>query len=115
MSLEEAFAPVEAHNKAVVYNQRCGHLAPKPSTKYEIKILFTYSAYGDMVIIDTNQEDNLPDSPWLFDDMQEFIQSQCTDKTQGDVMLFDGTYQKYKNGNCKFSGTTKRVYTINVN
>ena len=49
---------------------------------------------------------NLDCSPWLHSDMNDFIGK--FDNEAG-VYEFNGTYFKYKNGNCRFSGKVIQV------
>lgn len=106
MSLESAFAPVEAYNRALVMHQTWGHLAPEPRVNYSFKIVFCEGQYRDTIIIRT--ETQLEDSPWLFDHMMDFICDKALET--GKVYEFEGTYMMYKNGGCRFSGKTKVVY-----
>lgn len=105
--MQDAFAPIDAMNRATIARHTFGHLAPKPRQVYTGWIVFTYGSYGDYVVIDDGF-DGLPDSPWFFEDMNEFI---C-DKAErpGTVYRFDGTYTKFKNGAYRFSGKVTIVW-----
>jgi hypothetical protein len=102
-TISEAFAPWEASYKARVMGETWGHLAPKPRNAYRGSILFAQSEYGDLVALRTDFPD-LPDSPWLFNDIMEFI---CAAKTEaGGIYEFEGTYTRRKNGTHHFKGRT---------
>jgi hypothetical protein len=107
MTLADAFAPAEAEYRAQVEADTWGHLAPKSRKVYKGFILFAYGEYGDLMPIKVNFED-LPDSPWFFDDMLDFLWK-FSDKPKGEVYRFDGTYTKLKNGKGRFVGKTQRV------
>ena len=106
MSMESAFAPYEAQHKAEVMAATFGHVAPQPGVKYEGEILFAYGEFGDIVTIKSNFA-NLSDSPWFFDDLSDFICEKS--KTEGTIYRFSGTYTKFKNGKCRFSGKVVEV------
>jgi hypothetical protein len=113
MNLQEAFEPIEEMNRAVVMADTWGHLAPKPNTKYPGFIVFCHSEYGDITPIRVDFP-NLPDSPWFFDDLIDFISNRvCSRGTvhlpEGEVYLFTGTYTKFQNGNYRFSGKIKKI------
>lgn len=103
----EAFAPAEAANKARVMGATWGHLAPKTQTKYAGTILFAHGEYGDLVPLRTAFE-GLPDSPWFFSDMQDWIAQQRTEA--GQVYFFRGTYQKFKTGGFRFVGHCRPIH-----
>ncbi len=106
MTIADAFAPYESFTRAKVEAQTFGHLAPKPKQPYKLTILFCNSEYRYTIPIRVETE-NLPDSPWFYEDMQGFIDEQAQEV--GRVYRFEGTYRKFKNGNCKFTGTTAIV------
>lgn len=88
----DAFIPVERDFKTRVMGMTWGHLAPKKNKKYYGSILFTLSNYGDNTII--NSEFNaLPDSPWFYTAMDDFIYEQKLDR--GGVYKFIGTFRNY--------------------
>jgi hypothetical protein len=111
MSLASAFAPAEAHYKAQVYAETFGHLAPTPRQTYEGWMVLTWAGYGgDLIVISAEWKD-LDDSPWLFDDMQDYL-GKLTENNRakrGEVYKFVGTYTKFKNGNYRFSGKLQRI------
>jgi len=101
MSLADAFAPYEAKQRESVMEATWGHLAPKKRKTYRGYIVFTHSIYGDILNI-ANDFGELPDSPWFFQAMMDFICSQDTE--QGCVYRFDGTFRNYQ-----FTGTARKV------
>ena len=104
MGLQEAFAPIEADNRARVEAQTWGHLAPVAGRLYPGTILFAESEYGDVVVIRADFTD-LPDSPWFYDDMYDFIWSQETEP--GGLYQFSGSYQKDENAAYEFDGAVE--------
>lgn len=126
-SLADAFAPALAQYKMAVEWDTWGHLAPKTGETYEGYILFAH-AWNDDFIIDFDFK-GLDGSPWLNDDMYEFIHSRAEEHQsqnikkglQGHeifnrneligVYRFDGKYRKFKNGTCSFSGSITKINT----
>lgn len=108
MSLESAFQKAEAEYKAVIMEDTWGHLAPKPQTKYTGYVLFTHGCHGDITVIDYEFNDpghnELPGSPWLAQDILNELMNSANLGKEGSISLFEGTYTKFKNGNCRFSG-----------
>lgn len=104
--MEDAFAPIMAHNRAIVEAQTWGHLAPACGRAYAGSIVFAVGEYGDTIPVKVVFPD-LPDSPWFFDDMSGFIQ-----ETEAvGVYRFNGTYTKYKNGSYRFRGKVRAIST----
>ena len=106
MSLAEAFAPAEARHRSQVMAATFGHLAPQVRKKYRGTILFTHSNYGQLVVIRADFK-NLPDSPWLFEHLNDFVFERATER--GKVYRFEGSYMLFKNGKPSFSGTVTEV------
>jgi len=104
--LEDAMGPATARYSAEVMAETWGHLAPEPRRRYPGTIVFTHGAYGDLtpIVVEFGQ---LPDSPWFFDGVLEFIGSRKT--APGKVYRFSGTYMMCKNGSHRFSGRTRPV------
>lgn len=96
--------------KKMVMEDTWGHLSPQPGRKYSGRILFTHGAYGDIVPIACDFSD-LPDSPWFYEDMMQFIRDHIKKDGYefGSIYRFVGTYVKFKNDNCRFSGETMRI------
>jgi hypothetical protein len=112
-SLADAFIEHERRAAAEVAGQTWGHLAPRVREPYRGWLLFAYSAYeGSAVLLDA-EWDGLDDSPWLYEDMQEFIRRPAVGGGErcvpGGVYRFEGTYTKRKNGRAQFRGTTRRA------
>lgn len=106
MSLAQAFAPAEAAHRARVISATFGHLAPSVRKKYRGTIVFTHSAYGQLVPIRAEFQ-NLPDSPWFYEHLQDFVAERASEP--GKVYRFDGTYMVFKNGSPSFAGTVREV------
>lgn len=91
-----------------------GHLAPEPGRKYEGWILATYTAFGDVVIIDWNFDDLLG-SPWQAEDFDAFMHQTLgrTCNTVG-VYVYHGWYKKFKNDGWRFKVAPWKQIKIEV-
>ncbi len=107
MTLADAFATHEAIEHARVLHDTWGHLAPQAATRYSGWIVFANGAYGDSGVLIDAAFEGLDDSPWLYDDMIRFIEQHPGEP--GNVYRWDGSYTKYKNGGCRFSGRPEPV------
>lgn len=92
---------------ARVKEETWGHLRPTPKTRYQGYVIFTLTVYGEYTVIDYNF-DGLEDSPWYCDDVNDWISKRKTE--YGEIYRFDGTYEKFKNDNYRFSGKVKTIY-----
>jgi hypothetical protein len=103
--MEAAMAPAELSYKMAVLDDTWGHLAPKKNRTYRGFIVFAIAAYGgDMVILDAHFDD-LDDSPWLFDAMQDFVFKDYQQLTDGAVYKWEGTFRNYR-----FTGTRTVIF-----
>ena len=102
MSLADAFAPYESRWRAEVLAATFGHLYPKPGINYKGEILFAWTAYGHEHVIVNAKFEGLDGSPELMEDMLDFISENTPE--EGIVYRWRGTYRKFKNGRCRFSG-----------
>ncbi len=116
MSLADAFAPAEAAYAAQVVGATWGHLAPEPRRAYQGYIVFAHAGYGGAVVLLDASFVDLDDSPWLCEDMTEYVDAAVdrTKDSRGSVFRFDGTYMKFKNGRCRFSGKLRRLQAAAV-
>jgi hypothetical protein len=108
MSFGSVLQEVDAHNRLLVQAATFGHLAPEPQRTYPGYIVFAYSEYGDVTPVKVDF-DGLPDSPWFYGDMMDFLDTQVLDIPSGKVLRFDGRYTKFKNGGCRFSGKVREI------
>lgn len=101
--MDAAMAPVRLRNKQSAYKATWGHLAPERNRTYRGYIVFTISAFGDMVVIDSDFAD-LPDSPWLFDAVHDFAFE--------DEMLIHGAVYRWTGSlrNYRFRGVRTLLY-----
>jgi hypothetical protein len=99
----DAMAPAIAEQAAQIRVETWGHLAPGKKRTYQGWMVWTHSAYGDLLLIDS-EWDGLKDSPWLFTAMQGFWEQRETEP--GTVYRFDGTFRNYK-----FKGSVKQIST----
>ncbi len=103
MSLEDAFTIVNQLNQAIVIGNTWGHLAPEPQRKYKGHIIIAIGCYHHETIIMEDEFNDLPDSPWQYNDLQNFVY-QATSNFQPGVYHFGGWYKKFRNGNFQFGG-----------
>ncbi|MDE4297168.1 hypothetical protein PXK56_18445 [Phaeobacter gallaeciensis] len=108
MSMADAFAPADAAYRAEVLANTWGHLAPQVGRVYSGWVVFTVGCFGDITIIDYELED-LPSSPWFFQDINNFVGEQIEKKKidRGQVWRWDGTFKVLKNGRSRWSGGTR--------
>jgi hypothetical protein len=89
---------------AKVLRETWGHLAPEPGRSYRGSILFAASEYGDYPVMPIRAEfDGLPDSPWFYEALCEFVAAQ---DVEPGVHLFVGTLRDER-----FSGQVRSVPT----
>ena len=84
-----------------------GHLAPKKGQSYKGYMIYAHSGYGDIVLIDSLFE-NLSDSPWLYENMQDFI---AENGERGNIYRWDGHCKTFANGRYRFDGKIKKIIT----
>lgn len=102
----EAFAPAEAEYRRRVMHSTWGHLAPDLRRVYPGTIVFIHGDYRDVAIV-TADFPGLSDSPWLYEQLHEFIHSRKTEC--GNIYRFTGSYMMFKNGRGRFSGKVVRI------
>ncbi len=107
MSLADAFAPIEARNRAVVMRDTWGHLDTKPGEYHPGYVLFALGVHGDIVLLDWEFE-GVSANPWIYEELHEHV-GKHIDKTKGPwgVWVFEGSYRVFKNGCHKFSGKVR--------
>jgi len=94
-----------------VREETWGHLRPKLNHKYYGYVVFAYSAWGELVLIDA-EFTGLDSSPWLYDDLIEFVDS-YEDLSTG-VYRWDGWYKRFQNENCQFQANAAREVSLVV-
>lgn len=106
-SWAETFAPIQSHYRNAVLQDTWGHLAPQKNRSYKLSILFMVSEYGNTgnTLIDTKLADDLKDSPWLYDAINEEINKH--ELKDSGVYRIDGTFRNFR-----FYGKPKKVYTL---
>lgn len=94
-SWAQVMGPVLAHQKQICLRETWGHLAPEKNTSYKIDILFCYTEYGNLgtVLIDTKLGNGLEDSPWLYDAINDYIQSF---EVPSGVYIISGTFRNFR-------------------
>jgi hypothetical protein len=96
VSLDDVAALIEVENRARVMAATFGHLAPAVGRTYTGSILFAHSGYGDGTVPIMAEFDDLPDSPWFYHGMCEYlIEHRVThgDAAEGRVYRWYGTYE----------------------
>ena len=88
--MAEAMMTWEAAERERVYAETWGHLAPAKGRTYPATIVFCKTTYGDYSLI----QDNLPNSPWMYSALQDFIADNAGD--DGEILKFVGTFRNYK-------------------
>lgn len=106
MSLAEAFAPAEARYRSQILAHTFGHLAPDARRVYRIRFAFTCADYGGSIEVIASDLGDLPDSPWLFEHLQDFAADRAK---RGKVSVFDGTYYMGARGAPHFKGYVREV------
>jgi len=116
MSLEDAFAPIYAQYRADIQRATWGHLAPTKNKTYSGYIVWALdlydSGYLNPKVLACEMRD-LPDSPWFYSAMIEFLQSlteqndnrKQEEETAGKVYRWDGTFKNYK-----WKGTWRQLH-----
>ncbi len=90
-----------------IYQDTWGHLKAKVDVMYEGFILFTTTCHGETTILDWSFGD-LPGSPWIAEDMMNFVLSKVPERDEGfRLWRFDGTYRELRSGKGKFSGKVR--------
>ncbi len=98
-SWAQTLAPILAHQRQIALRETWGHLAPAKNVSYKYKMIFTVSEYdsGTIDIIQfRSEDDNLPDSPWLYDSMHAYVRSLVEHKTPCGVYLLEGTFRNFR-------------------
>lgn len=100
---EQAFLPIVQHNYEIVQYDTWGHLAMVKNKKHKGTILFGISEYNSVgaCLVQTNFDNGLEDSPWLFYSLQEFIGEQ---KLDSGFYKWSGHIKNYK-----FTGEITKV------
>lgn len=90
-----------------IYQDTWGHLKAKRDMVYEGFILFTTTCHGETTILDWSFGE-LPGSPWILEDMMNFVGSKVPERVEGfRLWRFDGTYRELRNGKGRFSGKVR--------
>lgn len=93
---EEVFAPIEAHNRESVAQNTWGHLAPKKNKTYRGKMLISHSEYSTGITITAMEWEGLPDSPWLYDSVNDFLWNNRKFIPSGGVYIAQITMRNYR-------------------
>ena len=82
-----------------------GHLAPRKGHSYKGYMIWAYSRYGEIVLLDADFR-NLNDSPWLFEAMQEYIGENLDGEG---IYKWEGCFTKLDDELFCFGGKIKRL------
>lgn len=97
MSLADAFAPAEQHNRELVMHQTWGHLGPARGRHYG-SMLIAMSAYDGATIVN-DEFPSLKNSPWQYSALHEIVFELLND---ADVGVYRATgylnWRKCKDG-----------------
>jgi len=110
VSIADAFRPAENHYRQQVLAETWGHLAPRKNKKYKGRIVIAVGCYGNDHLNPTvliAEFEDLDDSPWFFDALQEFIQDGIQFDS-GQVIEWKGSFRNYR-----FEGTQSLLLDTN--
>lgn len=82
-----------------------GHLAPKKGRSYKGWMIWAYGGYGDIILLDADFK-KLSDSPWLYEQMQEYISENLNGEG---IYKWEGQVSKIDEGCYCFGGEIKRI------
>lgn len=106
MSLAQAFAGSDARYRAEVMHQTWGHLEQRRGEVQTGWFVFSIAAYeGTHVILDSDWG-ALPDSPGLYEAMQDYI---FRHGQRGVVTRLEGHVRRFKNGHYQIGGRRYQV------
>lgn len=92
-TIREAHAPTDIIYKAEVLAATWGHLAPHKDKQYHGRILYAVGCYDSTPTPIACEFPGLPDSPWFFNAMTDFLMSR--DDEPG-VYEFTGSFYNYE-------------------
>ena len=108
MSLEQAFAGVDARYRAQVMHETWGHLEQKRGELQRGWFTFAIADYGGQHVILASDWGALPDSPGLFIAMMDYV---ARHGVRGSTMRLEGHVRRFKNGSYQIGG---RRYVIKL-
>lgn len=94
MSYETAFAPALREYAEQVQEGTFGHLAPLKNKTYKASMIVAYSEYGSNGI--TVVRDGLPNSPWMYDAINDWLWSIRDEMKEGHVYQINVTFRNYR-------------------
>lgn len=108
MAWIDAMLPAEQWHRENVMRETWGHLAPKRNKSYRGFITFAIGCYDSGELNPTVlacELDELEDSPWLYDELNDWLQSTSDQYQVGCVYRFVGKFRNYQ-----FVGETVKVF-----
>ena len=97
MGLQDIEKTVKEINHIIVTQQTFGHLAPKKNTTYKGEILVAVSVYDSCNPVILNMTwDNLEDSPWIYDAVNDYIWKLDEFFEGGKVYKIKATFRNYR-------------------
>ena len=108
-TIQDAFDVAEEHYRSEVISATWGHLAPKKNKSYSGRIVYAVGCFSEgrlNPVPIVSQFDGLDDSPWLFDALNEFIQTQNNEP--GCIYEFTGKFRNYR-----FVGSVNKIQDYN--
>lgn len=79
-----------------------GHLRPRPDVWHPGVIVFAESAFDGRVILHADFGDAVPDSPWFYEQLHEWLDEQ--DAETGRLYTFTGRYRTGRSDAYEFRG-----------
>ena len=107
--MENAVAHITALDKGLLQYATFGHLYPKHNVEYKCKIVFSYTEWGEVVLISFLANKDLDMSPILYEHVNQLVDSLVwnedkTVKIEEGIYIFTGTYKLKKSGGHRFAG-----------
>lgn len=110
MSLADIADSIDVINRARAVADAFGHLAPEPGRVYTGTMILAEGWYSSDGLVPVRVEfDGLPASPWLYNDLGEWLCDTQQGTEPGQVYRWAGTYRKFRNGRYRFTGRLRRV------
>lgn len=88
--------PIREYQEAVDQDT-WGHLAPKKNTTYKGRLLVSNTDYGNIGHSIVQMEwDNLEDSPWIYDHVNEWLWENRDSMEDDGIYLIKATFRNYR-------------------
>lgn len=104
-TMDDAWAPIVAHQREQVLRATWGHLAPQKGASYRGSVVFAFGCFGSDHLNPTVlfcDFDGLDSSPWFYDALITFLGTKGG--KAGAAFVWSGEFKNYK-----FRGRFRRV------